>query len=120
MKEQFVTYEIAKRMKELGFNEPCFTVFVSSRVITFLPSSMNYCKNNNELPIHTVSAPLWQQAIDWLREKYNVEIWVEPAMLSYRYKILASDNKWEGHKEIKFEQARETAILKALEIIDKK
>ena len=27
MKEQFVTYEIALALKELGFNEACFAVF---------------------------------------------------------------------------------------------
>jgi hypothetical protein len=60
MKEQFVTYEIALALKELGFySEDCFGYFSSI--------------DNNLIMLHNrwnigVLAPLWQQAIDWLRK----------------------------------------------------
>jgi hypothetical protein len=62
MKDQFVTYHLAFKLKELGFKEACFGIFFNSDPMgwqfgftPFQPQGPDIC-----------SAPLWQQAIDFL------------------------------------------------------
>ena len=50
---QFCTFEICKKLVELGFNEIC----------------LNRSDSDPD-----VLAILWQQAIDWIREKYDIHI----------------------------------------------
>ena len=74
MREQFVTYEIALKLKELGFDEECLTSFDPGWNFN-MPSGRT--KNNSNYPKENVTnqkcaAPLWQQAIDWFREKYKI------------------------------------------------
>ena len=127
MKEQFVTYEIAKKLKELGFNEPTFA--------TFCPINEGEIKEGSLLPFKgmflptgnsIILAPLWQQAIDWLREKHKIGIQISPFPVykdKYGIKVerKASLSGWEIPMEspYSYEQAREVAILKALELITK-
>jgi hypothetical protein len=68
MKKQFVPYEIALKLKELGFNEECLGLYKDEKFYydyeTFQWNSFNNC----------VKAPLWQQAILFCLlecEKYN-------------------------------------------------
>ena len=88
MEKQFVTYEIALKLKELGFDEPCLASYYTddernyakdgtydcrqkiSSSIDFDPFKEefdNFYINSNET--YYVSAPLWQQVIDWCDSK---------------------------------------------------
>ncbi len=63
MKDQFVTYEIAVKLKELGFDKRCiagYSVEKSLRIgeVSFQSEIDGFCL-----------APLWQQAIDWIYSK---------------------------------------------------
>lgn len=74
MKHLFVPYDIARQLKEKGFNEPCLGHYYerdNEQVIVIY----------GEFPPDTskwLSAPLYQQVIDWFRDKHNVIISVEP------------------------------------------
>jgi hypothetical protein len=63
MEKEFVPYELALRMKQLGFDKTCFgfyDLWDNSKAI-----GGNYpCDGTN-------SAPLYQQAFRWFREKYE-------------------------------------------------
>lgn len=61
MKEQFVTYEIALILKEKGFNELCLGVYKTFGQFTL--SKTEYIRDM------VCTAPLWQQAINWLKSK---------------------------------------------------
>lgn len=65
MEEQFVPYELALKLKELGFKEDCFRYY---NVHGELGNSFN---------LSTTVAPLWQQAFDWFREKHNIYFTVD-------------------------------------------
>lgn len=66
MKEQFVTYELALKLKNLGFNEDCFAVYYDGVL-------HEHGAMNEYLPDKTnCSAPLWQQAFDWFRKEHNI------------------------------------------------
>lgn len=65
MKDQFVPYELAVKLKELGFYEECIYVY----------SLYNWkLYRKEEIPHNGVLAtPLWQQAFDWFRESFNID-----------------------------------------------
>lgn len=76
MKSQFLTYEIALAVKELGFDEEC---------IGFYYNKVYNNENNFEIAIpdvvkvmcakfNHIKAPLWQQVIEWFRNLHNIYI----------------------------------------------
>ena len=67
MNKEFIPYEQALALKELGFNEPCFgsyDPFGSKQ----LSCSGIYTYGN------CIAAPLYQQAFRFFREKYGLRI----------------------------------------------
>lgn len=69
MVKQFVTYEIALKLKELGFDEKCIGVFSLSKTL-YTPKT-----DFDEIDeLHFIKAPLWQQALKWLRDKHHINI----------------------------------------------
>jgi hypothetical protein len=71
MKNEFVTYEQAVKLKELGFNESCLFWFDEKNITFFKEFPMEQPSNFNIT--HLVSAPLKQQVFTWFREKYNLD-----------------------------------------------
>ena len=67
MNDQFVSYELALQLKELGYNE--ISLFCYDTVNEGNP--LSHCPHlllNNQLEgfeNEPISAPLWQQAFDW-------------------------------------------------------
>ena len=88
MKQEFITYQQALELKELGFDEPCFGWFRS----TLIPSNfteffletefgMNESPSdwvNSNFLDEACSAPLYQQAFRWFREKHDLHSCVAP------------------------------------------
>lgn len=64
----FLPYELALIAKQKGFNEPCLGYWEIDNLGTnlFIPS--HPCRFE-ETAVNQVTAPLYQQVIDWLREK---------------------------------------------------
>lgn len=150
MNKQFVTYEIALAVKELGFDEECLAYYSKEAIyrdkdynktnfvllsakkrgeLVGHGSIRNYLfqwlldNNRTYGELHTLSqsvtAPLWQQVIDWFREKYNYFIYIIHREGKYGWKI-DSNICYEDFSAIiysTYEEAREAAILKAIEII---
>lgn len=73
MKKLFVPYEIAKKLKEKGFDENCLGYYRNdSKTIFFSEFEINndfILKNN-----YRFIAPLYQQVVDWLRDKHKLYI----------------------------------------------
>ncbi len=68
--KEFVPYELALKLKELGFNKDCFGYYSSDKELNLFgeyPLLEMMEHTNNTLSI----APLWQQAFEWVREKYG-------------------------------------------------
>jgi len=65
MTKEFIPYQQALTLKELGFDEPCFAYYKDMKgEKVLLYDSMDF---DGEC-----SAPLYQQAFRWFREKYNI------------------------------------------------
>ena len=81
MNKEFIPYEQALALKELGFDEPCFA-FYQVEYHEKLPvmvddddqyriSGFRTCKNS-EIPNHYTASPTYSQAFRWFREKYGL------------------------------------------------
>ena len=126
MEKEFVTYEIALALKELGFNEPCFGFFTDSK--NLVPAS--YSKEGTEYPTNLdlimdwASAALWQQAITWFEDRYQMSINLYKVSDSFVYTIsVPYHSEIEGfHLEYFYEDSyhrTKDAVLKAIELIKK-
>jgi hypothetical protein len=74
MQKEFIPYEQALNLKELGFDEPCFgyynTTWSKQNELLF-PQYAGELENWNEMT-HLCSAPLYQQAFRWFRGKFKI------------------------------------------------
>lgn len=66
MSEEFVPYEVALKLKQLGFDEPCYSLCNSVGEFIMSTDLADY----NKLPF--TSAPSYSQAFRWFREKYSL------------------------------------------------
>ncbi len=81
MEKEFVPYELAVKLKTLGFDEPCLAYYQKSAVIgddTILPIQIRDQVSNfnddeySKLGVPFWSAPTFSQAFRWFGEKYNL------------------------------------------------
>lgn len=93
MEELFVSYELAKKLEEKGFDESCLARYHRIQPIELrlsvgrsdFKSEPRKSKFNSifierldggkQYPFY--SAPLYQQVIDWFDSKHNFNIWVD-------------------------------------------
>lgn len=69
MNKEFIPYEQALALKELGFDEPCFGKFYYNQ----LEIGGNWCNNDfKEDPDIFISAPTFSQAFKFFRDKYKL------------------------------------------------
>lgn len=126
MKEQFVTYDIALKLKVLGFDEECLARYLVVTEWEKPTGEIRLQISNNCTNTHNAlfKAPLWQQAIDWLREKYQLHIYID-FYDTYAFAIKCEKDQYYNRfgsfeMELKtYHEAREQAILKAIELIIK-
>ena len=74
MEKEFVPYEQALALKELGFDEPCFGAWVNREL--FIPERER--PTIQSLSVSQCTGPLYQQAFRWFREKYNLHCNIDP------------------------------------------
>jgi hypothetical protein len=83
MNKEFISYEQALALKELGFDEPCLGNYrlPTNRLITEWE-----IKNT---PEHTlgISAPLYQQAFRWFRKRHNFQSSIEATKDQHRFEL---------------------------------
>jgi hypothetical protein len=130
MENEFITYEQALALKELGFDEPC---------IGWYNPQVNYKKVTTDRywAFHLTgewenfkSAPLYQQAFRWFREKYKLQqiIWSGKInTVFYGYDILNIDeqefiinNSENGGGDCDYgtyEEAEQSCLDKLIEIV---
>lgn len=119
MKEQFVTYEIALKLKELGFDESCFAIFyqgkfMNGKIESYVWNLVNSVRTNSDCnSIDIVTAPLWQQAIDWLFINHDMIVTRD----FVGYKVIQDKIHGITHSNESLPYTRETAVLKAISLI---
>lgn len=131
MEKEFVSYEVALKLKKFGFDEPCFTYYyeLNSNLRTHLVFDINnawtYSGNTN---FGFTLAPLYQQVFKWLRNKYGIDFSINTIYSRYNEN---TSKKYSGvidNKTVfinvgfydKYEEAELAGLQKMIEIIEKK
>ena len=112
MEKEFVTYEIALALKELGFDEPCLAYFEDKEL-------MHGMLNNLGKRRYLVS-PLWHQAFRWFRVKHNLDSWIYCHNKSKVYfAIILKDKRFVSYNEKfdTYEEAESACLNKLIEIV---
>jgi hypothetical protein len=71
MEKEFIPYEQALALKELGFDEPCFNYYDGAKNKNSINLGNGYVTKYMVSDNFTI-APLYQQAFRWFREKYHL------------------------------------------------
>ena len=95
MNEDFVTYELAVKLKEKGFNEPCYGYYHCNGG----NDSFELCGNGdrdflNSKNKHRIAAPTISQVLKWLRKekKLHIEVmFIRPLYNRAKYYITDID-----------------------------
>lgn len=127
MKNEFVSYEIALSLKELGFNEPCFTYYKNDQLSNILELVKNSeMENVNNEVDNYISAPTFSQAFRWFREKYKLDSYIKPSLLGtkkvYDFYIWFTNKEGERdlfigmNNEYTYEEAELECLNKLIEI----
>ena len=129
MSKEFIPYEEALALKELGFDEECFGYF-QEKEFNLINKQFNANKDNGDfLSLLTCSAPLYQQAFRWFREEHNLSqhIYVDDSHfelgVGFFYEIFEiKDNclyeEWSQNDKSKtYEEAELACLRKLIEIV---
>jgi hypothetical protein len=133
MEKEFIPYEQALALKELGFNEPCWCYFMNG---IFHPSLIiNDYEYLNQMPqkhIEFVLAPLYQQAFKWFREKYKLypeiglhdredeKTWRFTISILGYYELAYNQNVGKEPYHKTYEEAELACLKKLIEIVKEK
>lgn len=120
-KEVFVSFEVAKLLKEKGFDWECSTYLYTINVYNYGDEPCRFQINdskNSELASDKMTAPTQQMAMRWLIKTHNIHI--EPHFLresgNYVYNIIHSPFKLDDiHSFPIVFNTREDAVEAALE-----
>lgn len=86
LKKEFVPYQEALELKELGFDEPCFGFYLAG--VIKVKEYKNSQNKNTAFYNNTVcSAPTFSQAFRWFRENYKLSGLIEIGTQEYSFII---------------------------------
>jgi hypothetical protein len=120
MKNEFIPYEQAVELKELGFDEPCLAIYYNPLKELVIGGTINsYTKE-----IRTLS-PLYQQAFRWFREKHGLVALIDIGVHEFSYKIFKNEKSITPFKDYldyngTYEEAELECLKKLIEIVNTK
>lgn len=117
MREQFVPYELALKLKELGFNEDYLGVWMKDRSLVI----------KGEQLYDDIKAPLWQQVFDWFRCQYSLHTEIRSytaERFTFVIQELKNTVKYIEYGGINntfktYQEARQSCLLKLIELCKK-
>lgn len=124
MKKEFVSYELAVKLKALGFDEPCFGYYSKSKLtIEIIKSGKIFTMGLEDSiyfePDNSCLAPTFSQCFRWFREKgYDVKVVKESPGLYFGF-------YWTGAAWIMvgngtYEASEQACLDKLIEIVEGK
>ena len=120
MTKEFVPYELALKLKQLGFYDECIAYYD-------LRNDLEFFGGDNLKDTHCVqlNAPLFQQAFRWFREKFNLEShikkdWENGICLGYESIIECEDGIIDCGTHNIYEEAELACLDKLIAILETK
>lgn len=123
MVDQFVPYELAAKLKELGFDEECLAYYSNKDKYLFFSTI-------KEIPDEFTLTPLWQQAFDWFSKQHGLFAsfsmytecgWRICTLPNYKTIITSKlEKELYSPKSYKtYEEARQACLEKLIELCNK-
>ena len=109
MTKEFVPYEQALKLKQLGFDEPCLSYYEGE-------SFSHHLATTEGGDDYIIPAPLYQQAFRWFREKYNLMPLVDRSYMNL-YEFQVVEKAW-GYSASTYEEAELACLNKLIEIVE--
>ena len=81
LSEDYVSFEVAKLLKEKGFREPCYMYYDNNGDISGKYINPDIPFNYSSVPYYL--CPSQSMAMKWLREEKNIFIVIEPHAYDY-------------------------------------
>jgi hypothetical protein len=124
MEKEFVPYEQALALKELGFDEPCLGYYVGKDKEVYTSNETLSAPFKFRLESKTTFvAPLYQQAFRWFREKYKLHTWIYQVEDSKFFFSCLKNGRYLVCNSIEFttyEEAEQECLVKLIEIVKNK
>jgi hypothetical protein len=124
MNKEFIPYEQALELKELGFDEPCMAFYeLNNREVMVVGVSQRY-NDPSLLTITDFCAPLYQQAFRWFREKYGLDYEITYAGKKGEYHAFSVEyiygNNGSSPSIFSYEEAELACLKKLIIIVERK
>ena len=114
MKTQFVPYEQALALKELGFDEECLSYYFNKQLSFGTRTSYG----------EVIEVPLYQQAFKFFRDKYDLYYTIEGSKKYGFAFFIYYENDDKGELKSKeystYEEAEQECLIKLIEIVKNK
>jgi|LakMenEpi03Aug12_release.lakeMendotaPanAssembly.Ray.scaffolds.fasta_scaffold1204202_2 hypothetical protein len=122
MEKEFVPFELALKLKELGFKERCLTYYGGDKPMIYDGLTIHGWDHNTSF-LNWTSRPTFSQAFRWFRDKYELYSWITMELestLTFCW-IVTGENKCTEHKAFfkSYEEAELSCLEKLIEIITK-
>jgi len=126
MEKEFVSYDQALILKELGFDEPCFGYYADKtgedKTIYTVGTSQSAITDmsihtNHSCPSYQFSAPLKQQVFRWFRDKHKLVFYVNMVTITIFYYVI---DIYPSDTYKTYEEAEDACIDKLIEIVKQK
>jgi hypothetical protein len=115
MEKEFVPYELAVKLKELGFDEPCFAYY--NYYIKGVPLNMYGSDYNGT----GQPAPTWNSAFRWFRERYELGHMINGiGYESFIFNIGGLVYSFGPFQFKNYEEAELACLTKLIEIVEQK
>jgi hypothetical protein len=119
--KEFVLYQEALALKELGFDEPCLSIYDKDGKLqrSLLEYPIINSKNGFHEHWNIITAPLYQQAFRWFRHEYALESYIRANLFvdvpkTYQFNIDDNiDDVWYDT----YEEAELACLKKLIEIV---
>lgn len=112
--KNLIPKDLAIKLNKLGFNEVVIGGYYENNEFAYHPDSDII-----------IDIPLWQQAFDWFREKYNLDSSVKSLRFTNKFEYHIIDLKDENYKHIgvsnfkTYKKAQQACLEKLIEITSK-
>lgn len=120
MNEDFVSFELAKKLKEKGFREECLANYNKNGILSyngFTADKDEYIDIPEMLAIHnygdTYDAPTITQVWTWLRKEYRIYIGLSPQWQYTVYDMRCGP--WIGRSDMQIYDDDTKAIIAGIE-----
>ena len=127
MRNEFIPYKEALALKELGFDEPCFYMWNIDTKELFSSNSTDINEQPTNLDLIgnvDFTAPLYQQAFRWFREKHGLfsEINLttkQEDVKEFEFFVLnVNEPLFESDDYKKYEEAQDACLRKLIEVVN--